>query len=197
MEQVAKQNQPIDPFAYSHVIFDFDDTLAKLLIDWRKWDLEIAKLIQKYESDFSLDRATELGHFTINEYITRHGEDFRRDFVSVSAQAEKDNYHGYKIISDSMNLFKKLHRAEKNLYLLTSNCRLIIDPVLNELGIAKHFKKTVTANDVENLKPTSAPFQLIHEQDRPLSDYLMIGDSASDSGFAANAGIAYLDVREI
>jgi phosphoglycolate phosphatase-like HAD superfamily hydrolase len=197
MEEVTVQSQKVDPFSYSHVIFDFDDTLAKLLIDWPKWKIEIAKLIQNYQTDFTLERATALNHFVINQYITRYGDTFRSDFIRVSAQAEKDNYHGYRIINEGMNLLEKLHRAEKDLYLLTSNCRLVIDPVLEELSITKHFKKIITTDEVDNLKPTSAPFKLIYEQGRPLSDYLMIGDSSSDSGFAKSAGIDYLDVRDI
>jgi phosphoglycolate phosphatase-like HAD superfamily hydrolase len=91
---------------------------------------------------------------------------------------------------------ERLQQVENTLFLLTSNCREVVEPILEELQINTNYKKIVTVNDVENLKPSAAPFKLIREDEVELKKYLMIGDSKNDSGFAKAVGIAYLDVRE-
>lgn len=197
MEEVTAQSQQVDPFAYSHVIFDFDDTLAKLLIDWPKWHPMITQLIQRFEPDFVFTDKSQTGHFAIHQYINRYGQKFYDEFLSSAINFEVSNYSGYGLIPHSLNLLKQLHQAGKKLYLLTSNCREVVAPVLEDLEITDFFKRVITVNDVSNLKPTAAPFELIKEDSVPLNKYLMVGDSESDSGFAENIGIAYLDVRDI
>lgn len=184
----------IDPFAYQCVIFDLDYTLVKLQIDWRAWERAIFALISKYQPTAP---PNSVSHYDVHRYISRHGAAFLAEFRRISGQAELDNYHCYSLIHDSLTLLKQLQLANKQLYLLTSNGRRVALPILTELQLIDVFDQIITADEVANLKPTSAPFALIHEPSRPLSDYLMIGDSASDSGFAASAGIDYLDVTSV
>jgi len=183
------------PSTYSHIIFDFDETLATLQIDWSHWHAQIVPLLQKY--DPSVTDASDLNMFHINILITRYGEVFRDEFVAFEQRIEQAHYHGYRVIKPSLQLLRDLHHQGKTLYLLTSNCRQVVEPILEELQIKGFFQKIVTVNDVENLKPSPAPWQLIAETESDKSQFLMIGDSASDSGFAANVGIDYLDVRDL
>lgn len=179
---------------YSHIIFDFDETLATLQVEWSFWHQDIIPLIKKYEKDF--DPQTYLDMSAIHRYVEKYGSSFLSDFVAFEKKLEQDHYYGYIRIEKSLALLEKLHQAQKTLFLLTSNCREVVEPILEELRIKTYFKKIVTVNDVENLKPSAAPFKLIREDDVELKNYLMIGDSKNDSGFAKATGIAYLDVRE-
>lgn len=179
---------------YSHIIFDFDETLATLQVEWPFWHQDIIPLIKKYEPDF--DPQTYLDMSSIHRYVEKYGSNFLSDFVEFEKKLEQEHYYGYIKIDKSLKLLEKLHQAKKTLFLLTSNCSEVVEPILEELQIKNYFQKIITVNDVENLKPSPAPFKLIKENQVDLQKYLMIGDSKNDSGFAKAAQIAYLDIRD-
>lgn len=182
--------------AHSHFIFDFDETIVTLLIDWSGWPPGVLALFLKYEPNF--DPSTRFNMSAIHRFIERYGEAFRTEFVAFEQQLEINNYQGYEIVPAGFQLLQQAHQADKNLYLLTSNCRAVVLPVLSELGIADYFDKIITVDDVPNLKPSPAPWPLItggKAVDK--SQYLMVGDSESDSGFAAAVGIDFVNVREL
>ena len=178
----------------SQIIFDFDKTLATLRIEWQFWHEPIKQLITTYEPGF--DPTTELDMSSIHTFIEKYGEKFRDAFVKIETTVEQNHYQGYIVIPQALALLQQLHRQDKQLYLLTSNSREVVIPILDELQITGYFKKIVTVSDVPNIKPSIAPFALIHDGS-PKTDYLMVGDSVSDRGFAQNVGIKYLDVQEI
>lgn len=179
---------------YKHIIFDFDETLATLIVDWPIWHQQIITVMKKHEPNF--DESTQLNMYAIHQYINKYGKAFRDDFVNFEIAFEQKYYRSYELIEKSFLLLKELYYQKKFLYLLTSNCREIVLPILKELNIDSYFAKIVTINDVENLKPTVEPFKLIAEESADKSEYLMIGDSHSDRGFAKNVEIAYLDVKD-
>lgn len=178
---------------YSHIIFDFDETLATLIVDWQFWHIDIIPVIKKYEPDFN--EKSSLNMYNIHQLINKHGKSFRDDYVNFEINLETKHYKSYKLIDKNFDLFQELHRQKKNLYLLTSNSREIVLPILKELNIADNFSKIITVNDVENVKPSPAPFKLIGNENSDKSQYLMVGDSINDREFAQNIGIAYLDVK--
>ncbi len=177
-----------------HIIFDFDKTLATLQVEWQFWHAQIIPLIKKYQPEF--DPNTPLDMSSIHDFIEQYGKPFRDAFVQMETQLELEHYQGYTANQSALALLQQLVQQQKSCYLLTSNCREVVLPILDELNITQSFKKIITVGDVPNIKPSNAPFKLIHDGS-PKSEYLMIGDSVSDSGFATTVGIAYLDVREI
>ncbi len=177
-----------------HIIFDFDKTLATLQVEWQFWHAQIVPLIKKYQPEF--DPNTPLDMSSIHDFIEQYGKPFRDAFVQMETQLELEHYQGYTANQPAIALLQQLVQQHKNCYLLTSNCREVVVPILDELNITQCFKKIVTVGDVANIKPSSAPFALIHDGS-PKTEYLMIGDSPSDSGFATTVGVAYLDVSEI
>jgi HAD superfamily hydrolase (TIGR01549 family) len=188
---------PMDFKQYKHVIFDFDETLATLIVDWKFWHTDIVPIIKKYEPDFDEALAASLDMSSVHQFIDKYGQSFRRDYVDFEISIEQKHYHGYKIIDQSLALLKKFHQQNKTIYLLTSNSREIVLPILQEMRIADYFARIITVNDVENVKPSPAPFKLIKDEKIALDQYLMVGDSVNDSGFAKNVGIAYLDVKDL
>ena len=179
---------------YQHVIFDFDKTLATLIIDWSGWEQMVATLIKKYQPDF--DENTQLHMYSINEYVNQYGKAFYQDYADLEIALEREHYQGYEVVEKSFNLLQKLHQQQKILYLLTSNSQNTVIPILKELGVFNYFSKIVALENVENLKPSSMPFKLISNGLDDKNTYLMIGDSRSDRGFAHNTGIAYLDIKD-
>lgn len=179
---------------YNHIIFDFDQTLVSLLIDWSSWQEGVAAIINKYDSSFN--EAKSLHSHSITKFIDKYGKTFRDDYINFGLNLEQKNYSGYEIINKTMTLLKTMHQQNKNLYLLTSNSAETVLPILEELKITDYFNKIITANDVENVKPSPSPFKLIYTEGNNKNQYLMIGDSISDRGFAENIGIDYLDVAD-
>jgi len=179
---------------YNHIIFDFDQTLVSLLIDWSSWQEGVAAIIKKYDSGFN--EAKVLRSHSIAKFIDKYGKTFRDDYVNFGLNLEQKNYIGYKIINKTMAMLKTMHQQNKKLYLLTSNSAETVLPILKELDITDYFNKIITANDVENVKPSPSPFKLIYAEGNNKEQYLMVGDSISDRGFAENIGIDYLDVAD-
>jgi HAD superfamily hydrolase (TIGR01549 family) len=179
---------------YHYFIFDFDQTLVLLLIDWSSWQEGVAAIIKKYDSSFN--EAKSLHSHSIAEFIDKYGKTFRDDYVNFGIDLEQKNYSGYKVISKTMTLLKTMNQQNKSLYLLTSNSAETVLPILEELKITGYFKKIITTNDVENIKPSPNPFKLIYTEDNNKNQYLMIGDSISDKEFAKNVDIDYLDVTD-
>lgn len=180
---------------YQHVIFDFDETLATIIMDWSPWYEGVAEIVRKYQPSF--DDANNLQMQSVSEFINQYGQSFRDEYVNFEIDLENKNYQSYKIIQKTLDLLQEFHKQNKNLYLLTSNSRVTVLPILEELKITNHFKKIFTLDDVRNFKPSPIPFELIYVEGSDKKQYLMVGDSVSDKGFAQNAGINYLDVDDI
>ncbi len=180
---------------YKNVIFDFDQTLATIIMDWSSWYPGVMSIIKRFEPNF--DENTDFHMYAIHQFINKYGKAFRDDYIQFELKMEKENYQGYQLIETTFNLLQTFYQQGKNLYLLTSNSREVVSPILKELQIADHFDKIITLDDVENVKPSPAPFKLIASDKIDKSQYLMIGDSISDREFAQNVEIGYLDVKDL
>lgn len=180
---------------YNHIIFDFDETLATIVMDWSPWYEGVAAIIKKYQPSFN-GKASDLQMQSISQFINKYRKPFRDDYAKFEISLEQKNYKSYKIIQKTLDLFREFHRQNKKLYLLTSNSKTTVLPILKELEIVDCFTKIVTLEDVENFKPSPSPFKLIYTENNNKKEYLMVGDSLSDKGFAENVGIDYLDVKD-
>ena len=180
---------------YQNIIFDFDETLATIIIDWSPWYEEVANIFRKYQPDFQ--DANSITMQIVSQFITKYGQPLRDAYLAFSRDFESKTYQGYYKNQPALDLLQTLHQQNKNLYLLTSNTKATILPILSELGIANYFAKIITLDDVTNIKPNPMPFELIYTQGQNKNQYLMIGDSSSDRGFAQNAGITFLDVDDL
>lgn len=180
---------------YQDIIFDFDETLATIIIDWSPWYEKVANIFRKYQPDFQDDDGITMQ--MVSQFITRYGQPLREAYLAFARDFERKTYQGYQKNQAALDLLQTLHQQNKNLYLLTSNTKATILPILSELDISSYFNKIITLDDVTNIKPSAVPFELIYSKDKSKNQYLMIGDSSSDRGFAENADIAFLDVDDI
>lgn len=177
-----------------HLIFDFDQTLCKLLVDWRHWHENIAKLFQSYEPSFKEDEATHI-HVQENYFISKYGPEVKKKIDEFGYDAENNYTQGFVPHPELIAVLPRL-KEKYSLSLWSSNHRLTVIPILASLGIDKYFDLIVPINDVVLVKPDADGFtRLIHPNfNYPLSDYLMIGDSRSDENAAKNSGIDFFNV---
>jgi phosphoglycolate phosphatase-like HAD superfamily hydrolase len=179
---------------YQHIIFDFDETLATLHIDWSGWYGGISEIILKYEP--STDLPQVIPHTLFNAYVKKYGGPIRKELWEFSADFELKANKGLTPNPTALSLLTSIG-DDKKVYLYSSNSRRIILESLEKLGITNRFEKIVARDDVDFIKPDPHGFMLIYDGHSPLTQYVMVGDSSSDSGLAKNAKIDFINVSNI
>jgi phosphoglycolate phosphatase-like HAD superfamily hydrolase len=179
---------------FTHVVFAFDLTLAELLVDWTEWYVEVKKVGQKFDPTFGVDE--KVNYEMMNKLIKTHGQKARLEILAFWQKYELANVSGAKPIEPALKALKNLASHQKA-YLLTSNTKPTVLPILAELEIAHLFQRIIAQEDIEFFKPHSYAFTLIQDGQTPLSKYVMVGDSKNDEGFARNAGISFIHVDEL
>ncbi len=174
------------------IIFDFDETICTLQIDWGAWSVEMDRFIRQFEPEFH----GSLSHTAINQLTRTYGPEFRRALIEKNTDLEHAHYHGYTRVDQGLALLKAV-AGECNVHLWTSNNRQTVTPVMQKEGIDKLFTTTVCYNDVLYIKPDPDGFRLINTTNLPVSQFLFIGDSASDRGVCEALGIEFIDVLSI
>jgi HAD superfamily hydrolase (TIGR01549 family) len=177
-----------------HVIFDFDETICTLRIDWNVWIKEMLEMFQACEKDFAFDESRYAE--TQNDFMLKYGEEIKNKIIDINYDVEKNHYSGYEVIERSVSLLPEISKLAE-LSVWTSNDRRTITPILDELGIDKYFGKIICRNDVDFIKPDPAGFYLIYDNKNPKSEYLYIGNSRVDSEAAKNSGIDFVNINDI
>lgn len=174
------------------VIFDFDRTIGTLVIDWTDWKKQIKDLILEFDKESSLD-LEQIRHSNQNDFIKRHGPNFRDRLNEINERAE------LTLVSDfvvNKKILDYINRTENELYCWSSNSRKTLDKYFKEMNIYNSFQNIISREDVYLLKPDNEGFQYIHEESKSLDDYLLIGDSDADRIAAIKCGIKFIHVDE-
>ena len=75
------------------VIFDFDETISTLLINWAEWDRAVGQVLQRYDPAF-----VPLGIIEAvqqNTFMQRFGKKFRDDLLRTTCKYEKELVSGH------------------------------------------------------------------------------------------------------
>ena len=174
------------------VIFDFDETISTLLIDWTEWDKAVGQLLQKYDPAFiplGIIEAVQQ-----NTFMQRFGKKLRDDLLYTTYKYEKKLVSGHRVNPVALALIEKA-RSVANLHIWTSNHTGTICPILQELHLDSAFKRIITRGDVMFIKPHPEGFYLLFDEVTPKSSYLLIGDSTKDEEAAKSAGIDFLNIN--
>jgi HAD superfamily hydrolase (TIGR01549 family) len=177
------------------VIFDFDNTICDMVIDWNEWDQKVGELMQYYEPNVPLTGGYMRDNH-INSFIKKHGSEFREKWKDLSKTYEKEKSHGCKPLTRIVELIHKLN-GNVNLLIWSSNSEETVKKYLKEIGIETYFSKLITRDSVDFIKPDPSGFNKNITSDTNLSEYMMIGNSNNDRMAAKSAGIQYVDVKEI
>lgn len=175
---------------YKHIIFDFDETIATLKMDWNGWFFGMAAIYKKYDSAFIDGDIENLQ----NDFYKKYNPDIKKECDTFSAEYENKHVEGIFPVKQSIDLIKYL---DKNLYVWSSNYSGTVNRFLYELSIINKFKVIVGREMVELLKPEPNGFNKYFKNLGEKKEFLFIGNSKHDSGAAKNCGIKYLDVKDI
>lgn len=173
------------------LIFDFDRTIATIQMDWDIWREEMRKIIGKYEPGFSIKESISKN---VNRLTEMYGSDFLDEIVTANENVEYDTFRGVAL-NESLIEYIRDNAELKNMFLYTSNSRKLITRLLRDLEMADAFKKVVTRNDVDFIKPHPEGMRQIVDVNSDLTDYLMVGDSSSDRGVADEVNMDFLLVE--
>jgi HAD superfamily hydrolase (TIGR01549 family) len=176
-----------------YLIFDFDETISKIIIDWRVWQHGIVDIVAEYlpGEDFNHD-----GHIFSrqNDFIDQFGQEINRKFIVLAEQFERDLLETHEPDAKVVAFIK--NNSNYHFYIWTSNHSSTVEPILRELGVLSKIKKIVGRDDVAFIKPRADGFQQIFVPGSQKTDYLMIGDSSYDEEAAKTAQIDFLHVND-
>ncbi len=175
----------------THLIFDFDETLAKLVLPWSDWENPIKdKLIKLdptiYES--YKNKKTPLTDL-MNQYVLKFDKE-AKDLIRENDLNFETNYLQDVIPNNELISFVKLSKKYR-MFIWSSNTRPTIKKVLDKYDIWNKFEKVVTSLDVDLLKPCVDGFSQIYDPTIPKEKYLMIGDSDRDERAAKQSGVDF------
>ena len=181
-----------------HLIFDLDDTVLKLHIDWSDFRPAFWQLVGGIDKELAaaVPNQPKMGNVLYSKVVKKHGELARQKLLKFCEQYEKEYFQSFTPNQQLVHFIKQ-QAGDYDLYIWTSNNRKTVDRVLQELGIDRLFKKIVAKEDVNLLKPELDGFTLIFDPEtQRKKDYLMIGDNFLDEGAAENARIDYFQVAQ-
>ena len=178
----------IDTHHKTHLIFDFDGTLAFVDIPWGEWGEGVRDELRELDEALWAKhnfRGTALFQNDLVRKYGRDGLDILLRHIPLFEAQYADRFTRNEELLRQVAEFRDMYR----LYIWSSNSRQLVDAVLELNGMGDWFDKVVTRNDLRYLKPNPEGFLHIHDPGVPLERYLMIGDSTHDIQAAKAAGI--------
>lgn len=175
----------------THLVFDFDATIALINIDWTNWHKGIAAIYREFDPKHTFRPKSE--HNLINQYTEQFGAEIRNKLHRFNEEYEQKYANGYTPNPDLVDFIQQA-KPTLSLYVYTSNARKTVAPMLASLQIADKIRQVVTRDDVDFIKPHPQGFVKIYDTSVPKKQYLMIGDSHADRGVAENAGIDFYPI---
>lgn len=185
---IEKFKEYIDENNKTDLIFDFDGTIALLDLDWTWWHRGVAEIYKKYNASFEYNE--EYLHVRINDFIEEYGDALRDEIVAFNYEYEKEFTKGLKLNSALIEFIRDEIKCD--MYVLTNNDSRNIKKHLTSLGLIDKFKTIVCRNNVKYVKPNIEGIDKIIGKEKPVFNFLMIGDSVdSDGGVAKAAGMDF------
>jgi len=170
-----------------YLIFDFDETIARIEMDWSQYLNQMAKVYEKF--DPSRQHHVFASYEGSNDLIRKYGVEVLPLVKSASQEYEKNFNHGLTPYPELIEFIKNAQGYEMFVY--SSNARATVTKGLEELGIINYFRQIVSRDEVTYIKPDPDGFSLIYDPATSKKDYLMIGNSHADKDMAAAVGIDF------
>jgi HAD superfamily hydrolase (TIGR01549 family) len=176
------------------VIFDLDDTLVVLDVDWVSVEDEILRAMERdHHARLPASGITSL----FNTIADKLGTQAFREAGKIAEPYEVQGARTALPIRPSLELLRKFHAKGIPVTICSSNSRASIQEALKTFKVDDTVESVVSREDVSRLKPDPQGMKKILGQVKLApKDVLMIGDSKHDEGAARAAGIRFVHVSE-
>ncbi len=177
------------------LIFDFDHTIATLILPWSKLTEQLKYFEKNVDKSFT-SKVKMVNDISVvaNMIVKRFGPPSWVIIAKLWIDFERKNLKGYTPNKEIIDFIRK-NKDKYTFYLWTSNTLTTVDKILGEQNIRSAFSKLVTRDSVKYLKPDPVGFKDLYREDEDKSKYLMIGDSRLNDGVAADkCGIDFLQI---
>jgi len=189
-----KLEEYIEKHHKNHLIFDFDETIFRLVLPWERCFAFKEKELR------ALDNALIESYFQFkigwsdlqNILITQYGEKAKKIILENNRRFETELLEDVEINHELLEFVQK--NKDKTLFIWSSNTQDVVEKVLRDFGIQERFEKIITRTDVSMLKDHPEGFGMIADGQTPKESYVMIGDSVHDKNAAENAGIDFYQI---
>jgi FMN phosphatase YigB (HAD superfamily) len=194
MEILSKylKNNPL----IKNIIFDFDDTLVSLQLDWENFMQTWPDEVEGKTGIQFPEGQTQMNHpELVNALVKKYGREILNADRKIYENFEEDSLTNFQV-NDRLIEFIKDNTENLNFYIWSSNTRITIETILNQLQIFELFKKIVSRNDVEYVKPDNDGFaQIANKADSDEDTFLFVGnDLYSDKGAATASMIEFFHI---
>lgn len=185
----------LERFPKTHLIFDFDETLFWLVLDWDRFfeamEKELAPIDRKLYDDLVAQKRSLSG--TLNAYVETYGIKAKQIITTMSVKFEKE--HLLRVVPNPELI--DFVAANKDTYVMsiwTSNTSRVVEKVLEEHGLAGVFSRVASQLEITMLKPYPDGFRYLAQSGVSKHRYLMIGNSSADEEAAKASGIDYFHI---
>jgi len=185
MEELKKY---LSTNAKKHLIFDFDETLVKLFLPWKKSISKLEPRIREIDNELFLQHGY-LNYRLYNQLMKRHGQAIRNEINDFYRGIEENDLVKVTVNRPAFDFIRE-NKGKYLFYIWSSNQAETINRIIRANGFEKLFSKIMAPPKLDFFKPDKNGFENIFKNGRK-NDYLMIGDSDYDRQAAENAGIDY------
>ncbi len=171
------------------VIFDFDDTVVRLGIDWHAVKAEVLALVRR--EGIAVDDGQHLVPLG-----NRLSDDARLkaeiDRIYLKYELGCADRRAYTVFPEVLALVKELKARGMLLAIASGNHTDSIKTILAQLGLLDQFDFVCGRDSVPRNKPSPDQLELIlRKLGAPRDEVLFVGDSVNDEDAAAAAGLTF------
>lgn len=180
---------------YKSFIFDYDNTIAKIPIDWIDARKNFRIFLQsnfpnlELKSNMRVDqmeRDALLGYPEKIDLILSFRKDLENSLIGT-----------HEVIPSTAKLIKNLDSSD--LFIVSNNLRDTVLNGLNQIGLSKNFKIVIGVDDAGMPKPSLNSWELLAKlQPGIITSTLFIGDSEQTDGiFCQKIGIPFFNINTL
>lgn len=195
MEKTIALSQYLQHNPKKQLIFDFDETILTLQLPWDIFRIELRKILSQFDRALVNQYPNDSTSILQNKIIAKHGLKAKKAVWAYCQQFETQLLTGIIPNKPIIN-FIKINYSDLHLYIWSSNMRTTVINALSKYHLQNYFRKIITKNDLNYVKPNPEGFYIIFDAKKNRKkDFLFIGDNENDRLAAQNASIDFFNIK--
>ncbi len=181
------------------IIFDFDNTLIKSIINFPAMKISMARAAKKHGLDFGKEE--DIPHrYTagniidqVEEFDKKNDTQLVTELWGLVEKFERMGMENISIDEDVLQMLEYLKKKGISASILTNNAKKPTIEVLERFNISDYFDIVIAREDVKKMKPDKEGLEVIVQKLKlNLDKVIFVGDSWVDGVAAVNAKIRFI-----